>query len=983
MTRIHRTALVLAGALVSLPLVSAPAPLLAQEEGPGDAAKAEELKLLLEKAEPLVWRGSYDAVKPLKQALELDPACERAAWLLATAQSEQGRTDEALSALEPFQESGQALTLAGSILTSLGRFAEADASFEKALAVDAAYVPALEGRGRVAEAQGRADDAIKFYRETNSAWAKSKSEDDYETLVSVGRARMGLFRLSDEFRVSLNSALERFAEAKKLEPKRAHALVEMGLLYLRNYQDNDAKAQFRDALELNPHYAPALDGAAQQLMFRYDDTEATDTWERAARENERYAPAHVALAKIALGDGDLDKAEKRIVAAEAAAPRLPSVRAVRAALVYLRDDKEGFEKAAQAILADTPGSGLVYRCLAEALEQQRRFAEALTLAERAVKVDDRDWEALFVAGRNAANVGDDAKAEEYLQRAEKDDIFHNIYRKNFLSVFEKLQSFPEHKDERFVVKLPMKEEAAYLPILVPTLDWSMDLLEKKWDFTPEFPIYVSVFDQQDDFAVRTVGLPGFPALGACFGRVVTLDSPRTRPPGPFGWRATLHHELAHVITLQLSRGRVPRWLTEGLSVYEERKVSPTWNRDSERDLIDAIASDEVLTLDDINNAFRGSRVLFAYYQGGLMCEWIERDWGFPKLREMVRLYGENLGTRTVVKRALGIDAEEFDERFLEYARDYVKDIHVMPRASAAKMKKLRRHLERKGKDDLEGWVLFTQGHIARGQNSDALSALGNVVRLAPEDPRVPALRALVAWGQKRPDQAVPFAEEAIAKGGEDYQLHMLLGQYYADPRQGDFEKAKAHYRRAIELYPTMGSPGSPRLLLAELLLGEGETRLDAAMKLIREHTLVAEDDVPSRMKLASYHRTAKRTDAELEILLEIRDVVPMPFQGGDPWGREQATELNRRIGEIYLERKDYAQAEVACDMAAEVAVMPTGTDKDKPLADDVRSDLLTRHAECLRLLGRTDAARRRVQEALTLDAENEDALHLLEALGPR
>ena len=56
------------------------------------------------------------------------------------------------------------------------------------------------------------------------------------------------------------------------------------------------------------------------------------------------------------------------------------------------------------------------------------------------------------------------------------------------------------------------------------------------------------------------------ALGACFGRVVTMDSPRARPPGEFNWGATLWHELAHVITLQLSNQRVPRWLTEGISV---------------------------------------------------------------------------------------------------------------------------------------------------------------------------------------------------------------------------------------------------------------------------------------------------------------------------------------------------------------------------------------------------------------------------------
>ena len=68
------------------------------------------------------------------------------------------------------------------------------------------------------------------------------------------------------------------------------------------------------------------------------------------------------------------------------------------------------------------------------------------------------------------------------------------------------------------------------------------------------------------------------ALGACFGRVVTMDSPRARPPGEFQWEATLWHELAHVITLQMSNQRVPRWLTEGISVYEEKLARPEWGR---------------------------------------------------------------------------------------------------------------------------------------------------------------------------------------------------------------------------------------------------------------------------------------------------------------------------------------------------------------------------------------------------------------------
>ena len=99
-------------------------------------------------------------------------------------------------------------------------------------------------------------------------------------------------------------------------------------------------------------------------------------------------------------------------------------------------------------------------------------------------------------------------------------------------------------------------------------------LSKRYSSRRKGPILIEMFPKHDDFAVRNVGLPGMiGALGACFGRVVTLDSPRARP-GEFQWEATLWHELAHVITLQMSKQRVPRWLTEGISVYEETLARP-------------------------------------------------------------------------------------------------------------------------------------------------------------------------------------------------------------------------------------------------------------------------------------------------------------------------------------------------------------------------------------------------------------------------
>ena len=115
---------------------------------------------------------------------------------------------------------------------------------------------------------------------------------------------------------------------------------------------------------------------------------------------------------------------------------------------------------------------------------------------------------------------------------------------------------------------------------LPLADEAYKTFSARYGFTPSGPILVESFRCTTTSPCARSGLPGLVgALGACFGRVVTMDSPRARPPGDFSWQATLWHELAHVFTLQLSNYRVPRWLTEGISVYEEHRRQPAWGRE--------------------------------------------------------------------------------------------------------------------------------------------------------------------------------------------------------------------------------------------------------------------------------------------------------------------------------------------------------------------------------------------------------------------
>ena len=96
------------------------------------------------------------------------------------------------------------------------------------------------------------------------------------------------------------------------------------------------------------------------------------------------------------------------------------------------------------------------------------------------------------------------------------------------------------------------------------------------------PVIVEIFPQKKEFAVRTFGLPGADGLlGVCFGRVITANSPASQGEHPSNWEAVLWHEFCHVVTLSKTHNKMPRWLSEGISVYEEEKQDPAWGQRDE------------------------------------------------------------------------------------------------------------------------------------------------------------------------------------------------------------------------------------------------------------------------------------------------------------------------------------------------------------------------------------------------------------------
>ena len=182
-----------------------------------------------------------------------------------------------------------------------------------------------------------------------------------------------------------------------------------------------------------------------------------------------------------------------------------------------------------------------------------------------------------------------------------------------------------------------------------------------------------MYPDHEDFAVRTMGMPGLGALGVTFGQVVAMDSPSARKPGDFNWGSTLWHEMSHVYILTATNRRVPRWFTEGLAVHEETQVSPEWGDRVSPEILVAIRDKKLLPVAKLDRGFifpdYPAQVVVSYFEAGSICDYIHSQWGEGKLLDMVHSYAQRKTTPEVIQADLGVSPEEFDKQYLAWVDD--------------------------------------------------------------------------------------------------------------------------------------------------------------------------------------------------------------------------------------------------------------------------------------------------------------------------
>jgi cellulose synthase operon protein C len=673
---------------------------------------------------------------------------------------------------------------------------------------------------------------------------------------------------NNDFRAAVAAADTGPARPAAVGPSpRAVYRVRWALLLHERFNDSDAVDLLHEALAREPQYAPAYLALARVSAEGFD-SRAVEWARKALAIDPRLAPAHELLAGLALEDSDAALAAREADAALAIDPTgALDALAVHASIELLADRSPESWFARMRALNSSYGEG--YALAARQLVLALRYADGVAYYRKALATDPELWSARAELGINLLRLGEEADA-----RAELVRCYEAGYRSpetvNTLRLIDTLHGFVTIREPGIILKLDAKEAALLRPYFLEQLKRDIADYERKYHMKLPAPVQVEVYPNHEDFAVRTLGVPGLGALGVTFGEVVAMDSPSGRKPGDFHWASTLRHEMSHVFILTETDHRVPRWFTEGLAVHEETQASPEWGDPMTPDIIAALRDHKLLAVADLDRGFvrptYPAQVEVSYFEAGRICDFIQSRWGLEKLNAMVRSFALRKSTRDVIAQTLGLAPEAFDRDFQAWLYARVGTTVASFPAWHAALAELAR-LAQAGRDaevirkgdavidlypdyvyDGNAYQLLAQAYLARQNRPGAIEALRRYEHAGGRSPQL--LEQLAGLEQSAGDSAAAAATLE--------RINLIDPAY--DPRQhsklGELLLARKNYPGAIREFEAV---------LAFHPLDEASARFDLARAYFAAgERNEAEDSVVAALEAAPDYRPAQKLLLEIE-----------------------------------------------------------------------------------------------------------------------
>ncbi|MFT4585941.1 MAG: tetratricopeptide (TPR) repeat protein [Candidatus Binatia bacterium] len=601
-----------------------------------------------------------------------------------------------------------------------------------------------------------------------------KSDSNYrDVYLASGNLALG----KNDFETSANvffEALRKFSE----DPD-----IHFGLAQSFASGDREVAIEhLKKTLELNPNHVAAM-------LMRVDYM----------IDSERYAAANETLQQ-----------------AMKVNPWSPEAWAYQAVLEHLDNNPKGEALAREKGLRYWAANPEVDHLIGKKLSGKYRFKEGAAYQRRALKSDPDHLQAKSQLATDLLRLGDDAAGWALAKEVNEEDGY-DVNAFNLVALNDTMSKFETISNDDFIVRMSPHEKSIYGDKVLDLLGRAKKILCDKYGMELETPTIVEIFPKQSDFAVRTFGVPGVDGfLGVCFGRLITANSPASRVATPSNWEAVLWHEFCHVVTLSMTRNKMPRWLSEGISVYEELQENPVWGQSMTPEYREMVLGEDLTPVGELSSAFMapksGMHLQFAYYESALVVEYLIKNHGLESLRKILR----DLGRGRKINETIAAHTEPMEE------------------------------LEKK----------FKAFAIARAEN------------LAPD----------LDWEKPDIDPRRANVDELIASHPKNYWI--LTQQAKRLLQQKQYEAAKAPLRKLIKAYPkNVESADNPYALLAMahrgLEEGEEERKVLETLSALSPDSLGA---YLRLMEIGSEKEDWKSVETNGERYLAVNPLLPQPYR---------------------------------------------------------------------------------------------------------
>jgi tetratricopeptide (TPR) repeat protein len=545
-----------------------------------------------------------------------------------------------------------------------GRYADALATTDAGLAQYAWSIKLRMHRREALRFCGRADEVEALEAEVAAlVQEQSWRYTDGESLVLLGRLALDLGADAKQVQDGF------FQRARRNNPAHRLPRLALGELALDKRDFQLAADTFEEALQRFPDDPDFLFGLAEAVDSS-DAARAAELRAQVAEINPRHVPLLLGQVDELIAAEQYGDAQSLIDRVLEVNPSQFEALAYRAAIAHVQNDVAGETAARDAALKTWTTNPEVDHILGRELSQKYRFQEGAEAQRRALEFNPFYLPAQKQLAQDLLRLGQEEVGWELVESAYNADQY-DVTLFNLMNLRDSLEQFTTLERDGFIVRMERVEAEIYGEQVLRLLGDARATLTTKYGLTLDGPVLVEIFPNPADFAVRTFGIPGVAGyLGVCFGDVITANSPASQTVSPSNWESVLWHEFAHVVTLNLTHNRMPRWFSEGISVYEERQRNPACGERMTPLYREFILSGELTPVGELSGAFlspeSAQHLAFAYFQSSLVIEHLVESHGFASVVAVLNDLGAGVTINEALERHT-VPLPQLEVEFAAYA----------------------------------------------------------------------------------------------------------------------------------------------------------------------------------------------------------------------------------------------------------------------------------------------------------------------------